>query len=99
MDYVLPMGGDQMPRVGAFWRGRFAPKHRWPRHAGPDDLPACLASEVLQGRFPCATVHRYTGNHLALRVMYWPSTRAARVAPLPNGATCLCSVPRRTGND
>jgi hypothetical protein len=34
-----------------------------------------------------------------VRVMYWPITRDARVAPLSNGAPWLCSVPRRTGND
>jgi hypothetical protein len=89
---VTTIGRDEIKHVGAFFSDLFGPKNPWPRHADPEDPPAFLASDVLQGRFHCVTAHRQKGNHLALlrfrqhgsglelRVMYWPITRDARVA-------------------
>jgi phosphodiesterase/alkaline phosphatase D-like protein len=90
---VTTIGQDQVKQVGAFIGGLFGSKNPWPRHADPEEPPAFLASEVLQGRFRCATVHPQKGNHLALlrfrqhggglelRVTYWPITRQASAAP------------------
>jgi hypothetical protein len=84
------------------WRGPLgyteillaAPSNPWPRHANPAEPPAFLASEPLQGRFPCATRHRQKGNHvivlsfrqhgsgIEVRITYWPITRDATVARL-----------------
>jgi hypothetical protein len=89
---VTTVGQDQIKRVGSFIGGLFGAKNPWPRHPEPEEPPAFLASEVLQGRFRCATVHPQTGNHLALlrfrqhgsglvlRVTYWPISRDERVA-------------------
>jgi hypothetical protein len=89
---VTTIGRDQINQIGDFFSDLFGPKNPWPRHANPEDPPAFLASEVLQGRFHCVTAHRQKGNHLALlrfrqhgsglelRVTYWPITRDARVA-------------------
>ena len=89
---VTTIGQDQIRGVGAFFGGLFGSGNPWPRHSDPDEPPAFLASEVLQGRFPCATQHRQKGNHVALlsfrqhgsgievRIKYWPITRNARVA-------------------
>lgn len=92
MSLVTTVGQDHFREVGAFLGGLFGPRNPWPRHADPQAPPAFLASEALQGRFPCATRHGQKGNHLALlsfrqhgsgievRITYWPITRHATVA-------------------
>jgi hypothetical protein len=89
---VTTIGRDQVKQIGAFIGGLFGAKNPWPRHANPEEPPAFLASDVLQGRFRCSTVHPQKGNHLALlrfrrhggglelRVTYWPITRDASAA-------------------
>jgi len=89
---VTTIGQDQIREVGEFFRDLFGPSNPWPRHSHPDDPPAFLASEALQGRFPCATQHRQKGNQVVLlrfrqhgggievRITYWPITRHATVA-------------------
>jgi hypothetical protein len=89
---VTTIGQDHIKHVGAFFSDLFGPQKPWPRHADAEAPPAFLASDVLQGRFHCSTAHRQKGNHLvllrfrrhgsglALRVIYWPITRDARVA-------------------
>ena len=89
---VTTIGQDQVREVGAFLGDLFGPRNPWPRHSDPEEPPAFLASEPLQGRFPCATQHRQKGNHVALlsfrqhgsgievRITYWPITRDATVA-------------------
>jgi hypothetical protein len=92
MSLVTTIGQDQVREIGEFFRDLFGPRNPWPRHSDPDDPPAFLASEALQGRFPCATQHRQKGNHAVLlgfrqhgsgievRITYWPITRDATVA-------------------
>jgi len=92
MSLVATVGQDQMKEAGAFLGGLFGHHNPWPRHADPAEPPAFLASEPLQGRFPCATQHRQKGNHVVLlgfrqhgsgievRITYWPITRDATVA-------------------
>jgi len=89
---VTTIGQDQIREVGEFFSDLFGPSNPWPRHSDPDDPPAFLASEALQGRFPCATQHRQKGNQVVLlrfrqhgsgievRITYWPITRHATVA-------------------
>ena len=89
---VTTIGRDQVREVGAFLSDLFGPRNPWPRHANPEDPPAFLASEPLQGRFPCATRHRQKGNQVVVlgfrqhgsgievRITYWPITRDATVA-------------------
>jgi len=92
MSLVATVGQDQIKEAGAFLGGLFGHHNPWPRHADPAEPPAFLASEPLQGRFPCATQHRQKGNHVVLlgfrqhgsgievRITYWPITRDATVA-------------------
>jgi len=89
---VTTIGQDQVREVGAFLSDLFGPRNPWPRHSDPGDPPAFLASEPLQGRFPCATRHRQKGNQVVVlgfrqhgsgievRITYWPITRDATVA-------------------
>jgi phosphodiesterase/alkaline phosphatase D-like protein len=89
---VTTIGRDQVKQVGDFIGGLFGARNPWPRHASPEEPPAFLATDVLQGRFQCSTVHPQKGNHLALlrfrqhgsglelRVTYWPITREASAA-------------------
>jgi hypothetical protein len=56
----------------------------WPRHSEVPDPPPFFASEILEGRFRCTTLHRQRGNQVALmsfkqsgegldfRITYWP---------------------------
>jgi hypothetical protein len=81
---VTTLGSDQLKEVGAFIGGLFGPRDPWPRHPETKEPPSFFASDVLQGRFPCATFHRQRGNHvvmlsfrqagggLDLRLRYWP---------------------------
>src|SRR5262249_40990457 len=92
MSLVTTIGQDQVKEVGAFFSDLFGPRNPWPRHSDPEEPPAFLASEPLQGRFPCVTQHRQKGNHAVLlgfrqhgsgievRITYWPITRDATVA-------------------
>jgi len=89
---VTTIGLDQVKEAGAILSDLFGPRNPWPRHSDPEDPPAFLASEPLQGRFPCATLHRHKGNQAVLlgfrqhgsgievRITYWPITRDATVA-------------------
>jgi len=89
---VTTIGLDQVREIGGFLSDLFGPRNPWPRHSNPDEPPAFLASEPLQGRFPCATRHRQKGNHVVVlgfrqhgsgievRMTYWPITRDATVA-------------------
>jgi hypothetical protein len=92
LSLVTTLGRDQIQEVGAFLSDLFGPKNPWPRHANPDDPPAFLASDSLQGRFPCTTWHRQKGNQavvlgfrqhgsgIEVRITYWPITRHTTVA-------------------
>ena len=83
---VSTIGADQLGQIGGFFGGLFGRLNQWPRHAEADNPPTFLASDVLHGRFPCATVHPQKGNHvvmlkfrqtgggLELRIIYWPLT-------------------------
>jgi hypothetical protein len=89
---VTTIGRDQVREGGAFLSDLFGPRNPWPRHADPEEPPAFLASETLQGRFPCATRHRQKGDQVVVlsfrqhgsgievRIIYWPITRDAAVA-------------------
>ena len=89
---VTTIGRDQVREIESFWSDLFGPRNPWPRHADPEDPPAFLASEPLQGRFPCATQHLQKGNQavvlgfrqhgsgIEVRITYWPITRDATVA-------------------
>jgi hypothetical protein len=102
---VTTIGRDQVREFGAFLNDLFGPRNPWSRHANPDEPPAFLASEPLQGRFPCTTRHRQKGNHVAVlgfrqhgdgievRITYWPITRDATVVrPSVIGPMTLVSV-------
>ena len=89
---VTTVGQDQVREIGALLGDLFGPRNPWPRHSDPEDPPAFLASEPLQGRFPCATQHRQKGNQVVMlgfrqhgsgievRITYWSITRDASVA-------------------
>jgi hypothetical protein len=101
---VTTVGADQIKEVGAFFGGLFGSKNPWPRHANPDEPPTFLASDFLQGRFPCSTRHRQKGNQvvllsfrqngggLELRIQYWPISRDRNVGrPVEVGPIDLIS--------
>jgi hypothetical protein len=81
---VTTVGADQAKQLGGFLGGLFGKKNPWPRHSDPDKPPVFLASEALQGRFPCEMLYPQRGNHvvllkfrqqgggLELRIQYWP---------------------------
>ncbi|HYY41330.1 MAG TPA: hypothetical protein VE775_01285, partial [Pyrinomonadaceae bacterium] len=81
---VTTIGADQVGRIGAAIGGLFGRSNDWPRHSDADEPPAFLASDALQGRFPCKSIHPQKGNHvvmlkfrqigggLELRITYWP---------------------------
>jgi hypothetical protein len=81
---VTTIGADQLKEIGGAIGGLFGKKNPWPRHSDPAAPPAFLASDALQGRFPCTMVHGQRGNHvvllqfrqqgggLELRIKYWP---------------------------
>lgn len=81
---VSTVGADELKKVGGFISGLFGGGNPWPRHSDPDEPPGFLASDFLQGSFPCRTLMRQRGNHvvllrfrqhgggLELRVTYWP---------------------------
>ena len=84
---VSTIGADQIKNVFSSLGGLFGKRNPWPRHSDPDPAPVFLASDVLQGRFPCSLVHPQRGNHVAmlnfrqqgggleLRIKYWPISR------------------------
>ena len=81
---VASVGVDQAKQIVNVFGGLFWKKQAWPRHSDADPVPAFLASEVLDGGFPCSLVHPQRGNHVAmlsfrrhaggveLRIKYWP---------------------------
>jgi hypothetical protein len=89
---VTTVGSDTLRQVGGFFRGLFGRGNPWPRHSDPDEPPDFLASDFLQGVFPCSTLMRQRGNHivllkfrqhgggLELRVTYWPISRDQTVS-------------------
>lgn len=89
---VSTIGADQFKKFKGAIAGLFDRGDDWPRHAEPDAAPVFLASDVLQGRFPCATRHGQRGNHvvmlhfrqigggLELRIKYWPISIDSRIS-------------------
>jgi hypothetical protein len=81
---VSTIGADQFKKFKGALGGLFSKKETWPRHSDPDPSPVFLASDALQGRFQCSTLHGQRGNHVVmlsfrqhgggieLRVKYWP---------------------------
>lgn len=81
---VTTLGRDQLKELGAFFTDLFGAADPWPRHAEPEAPPTFFAHSVVHGRFPCATIHGQTGNHVGLlsfrqagggldfRITYWP---------------------------
>ncbi len=81
---VTTVGADTINKIGGFLQGVFGSSDPWPRHSAPSEPPAFLASSAFSGRFPCSTIHRQKGNHVALlsfrqagggvrcRITYWP---------------------------
>jgi hypothetical protein len=89
---VTTVGADTIKRIGGFFHGVFGASDPWPRHSAPSEPPAFVASGALGGRFPCSTIHRQKGNHVAVlsfrqaggglecRVTYWPIHADSSVA-------------------
>jgi hypothetical protein len=94
---VSTIGSDQFKKFKGALAGLFGKAEPWPRHVDPDAPPAFLASDALQGRFQCSTLHGQRGNHvvmlnfrrhgggLELRVKYWPLNDPSSVRPLEVG--------------
>lgn len=89
---VTTVGADTIKRIGGFFHGIFGASDPWPRHSAPSEPPAFVASGALGGRFPCSTIHRQKGNHVAVLsfsqagggleclVTYWPIHADSSVA-------------------
>jgi hypothetical protein len=81
---VTTVGVDEVKKAGNFISGLFGGGNPWPRHSNPGEPPGFLASDILQGRFPCKTLLSQRGNQVVLlkfrqhgsglemRVTYWP---------------------------
>lgn len=81
---VTTVGLDQAREAGSFMGRLFGRGSDWPRHAEPLDPPEFLASDALQGQFPCRTLlpqrgnqvvllrFRQNGGGVELRATYWP---------------------------
>lgn len=95
---VTTVGSDTLREIGGFIAGLFGGNNPWPRHSDPDEPPDFLASDALQGQFPCSTLMRQRGNQVVmlkfrqhgggieLRVTYWPISRDRTIGrPVESG--------------